>query len=129
MRFRSSKSRIGGISKRQLNHPAPKEMPMLTTRKTAVAAVLAAIAIAAPSANAQPIDTHLTTTVAPAGTSSDLALSDGAAEAASTSAASPNGFDWGDAGVGAAAVLSVIGLGAGAVIYERRSRHARPAAD
>jgi hypothetical protein len=33
-----------------------------------------------------------------------------------------NGFDWGDAGLGAAAMLSALGVGAGAVVVARRSR-------
>jgi hypothetical protein len=32
------------------------------------------------------------------------------------------GFDWADAGLGAAGMLSVLGLGAGAVVVTRRSR-------
>jgi hypothetical protein len=38
-----------------------------------------------------------------------------------------SGFDWGDAGIGAAGVLSLLGLGAGAVVVGRRSRHSHPA--
>ena len=33
-----------------------------------------------------------------------------------------SGFDWGDAGLGAAAMLSALGVGAGAVVVARRGR-------
>jgi hypothetical protein len=33
-----------------------------------------------------------------------------------------SGFDWGDAGIGAAAMLSLLGLGGGAVVVSRRGR-------
>ena len=33
-----------------------------------------------------------------------------------------NGFDWGDAGLGAAGVLSLLGLGTGALVIARRGR-------
>jgi hypothetical protein len=39
----------------------------------------------------------------------------------------PSGFDWGDAALGAAGMLSLLGLGAGAVVIGRRSRSSRPA--
>ena len=34
----------------------------------------------------------------------------------------PSGFAWGDAGLGAAGMLSLLGVGAGAVVVARRSR-------
>jgi len=43
-----------------------------------------------------------------------------AAPAASTS--SGGGFDWGDAGIGAAAVISLLGLAGGAILVVRRGR-------
>ena len=33
-----------------------------------------------------------------------------------------NGFDWGDAGLGAAGMLTVLGLGTGALVIARRGR-------
>jgi hypothetical protein len=38
-----------------------------------------------------------------------------------------SGFDWGDAGLGAAGMLSLLGLGTGAVVVSRRSRRSQPA--
>jgi hypothetical protein len=38
-----------------------------------------------------------------------------------------SGFDWCDAGLGAAGMLSLLGLGAGAVLIGRRSRRSHPA--
>ena len=87
-------------------------------KSTALATVLAAAAIAAP-AGAAPIET-----VRPG----DL---EGSSQAARTievprtvTVASPTGFDWGDAGVGAAGTLSLLALGAGSLLVARRSLRA-----
>ena len=39
-----------------------------------------------------------------------------------TAATRQSGFDWGDAGLGAAGMLSLLGLGTGVVVVGRRSR-------
>lgn len=70
-------------------------------------AMLLATAIAAPSAGAHPADSPL-----PARAASDTA--------GPVVEARANGFDWGDAGIGAAGMLSLLGLGAGAVAVARR---------
>ncbi len=36
-------------------------------------------------------------------------------------------FDWGDAGIGAAGTLTLLGLSAGTVVLGRRLRHGQPA--
>jgi opacity protein-like surface antigen len=41
-------------------------------------------------------------------------------------APSSSGFDWGDAGIGAAGVLGMVGLGAGVVTVARRDRSPGP---
>jgi hypothetical protein len=87
-------------------------MPKFTKRKAAVA-VLAAAAIAAPTASAQPVESFLPSSVNASGDTSTVAAS--------------NDFDWGDAGIGAAGALSLLGLGTGAVVIGRRSRRSRPA--
>ncbi len=97
-----------------------------TAKKTTFAAVLAAAAIMAPSAGATPIDEHLPAIVeVPAGVNGGLGPSNGAearqaGAVPATQATSSTGFDWGDAGIGAAGMLTVIGLGAGAVAITRR---------
>ncbi len=97
-----------------------------STKKTTLAAVLAAAAIMAPSAGAMPIDEHMPAIVEiPAGVNGGLGPSSGAeAQHAvavhATQATSSTGFDWGDAGIGAAGMLTLVGLGAGAVAITRR---------
>ena len=94
--------------------------------RTTAAAVLAAAAIAPPSAAAKPVDPAL-----PAGINAGLGPSSGletiARPADGSSVAAPadssGGFDWGDAGIGAAGMLSLVGLGAGSVVLIRRSGH------
>jgi hypothetical protein len=100
-----------------------------TTRKATFAAVLAAAAIMAPSAGAMPIDEHMPAIVeVPAAVNGGLGPTGGAeAQHAgavhATQATSSNGFDWGDAGIGAAGMLTLIGLGAGAAAINRRGEH------
>jgi hypothetical protein len=96
----------------QLRIPT-KETTMIEGTKTRTAlAMLLATAIAAPSAGAHPADSPL-----PARAASDTAHPLVEAHA--------NGFDWGDAGIGAAGTLSILGLGAGAVVVARRDRGQR----
>jgi hypothetical protein len=44
-----------------------------------------------------------------------------------TAAPSPGGFDWGDAGIGAAGVLALLGTGSTAVLVRRRRASHQPA--
>lgn len=80
-------------------------MTEVTKTRTALAMLLAA-AIAAPSAGAHPADSPM-----PARAH---------AAPGPTVEVRANGFDWGDAGLGAAGMLSILGLGAGAVVVARR---------
>jgi hypothetical protein len=83
---------------------------MLTKTTTAIA-VLATAAVAAPTAGARPADSA--GPVAPAATPHAVTR---------TVEAPSSGFDWADAGLGAAGTLSLLGFGAGTVIVARR-RH------
>jgi hypothetical protein len=76
----------------------------------ATATLLALAALTAPSASARPAEDFLPNSV-----------NAGGDEPAATS--SPGGFDWGDAGIGAAAAtLSLLGAGTGIALAGRRSR-------
>ena len=81
---------------------------MLTKTTTAIA-VLAIAAVAAPTAGASPAD--YAGPAAPAATPHAVTR---------TVEAPSSGFDWADAGLGAAGRLSLLGFGAGAVIVARR---------
>ena len=85
---------------------------------TALATVLAAAAIATP-AGAAPVESILPRD--PGGSSQPAPT----IEVPSTvTAGSPSGFDWGDAGIGAAGTLSLLALGASSVLITRRSLRA-----
>jgi hypothetical protein len=87
---------------------------------TTAAAMLVAAAIAAPSASANPgfVPDDGEGTANKGGTPTVVTR---------TVETHSSGFDWGDAGLGAAGVLSLLGLGAGAVVVSRRSRNSQPA--
>jgi hypothetical protein len=113
-------------------------MPRLAPQKM-IAALMLAFAILVPAAHARPIDSP-GVGVAPSSTpthhqqSGDLPLgvartaSGGNPTApshvvsASTAPASPSGFDWGDAGIGAGATLLLVSIGGGAIVAIRRTR-------
>jgi len=80
---------------------------MLTKTTTAIA-ILAAAAIAAPTAGARPADS-----AAPEATPRAVTR---------TVEVPPSGFDWADAGLGAAGTLSLLAIGAGGVAVTRRRR-------
>lgn len=89
---------------------------MTSIRKTAAtAAVLAAGALAGPAT------AGAYTNPGPGGpepiTSTPTTVSSGPS----------SGFDWGDAGIGAAGALALLGLGAGTVALVRRDRREHPA--
>ncbi|HKP20273.1 MAG TPA: hypothetical protein VJT68_02070 [Thermoleophilaceae bacterium] len=87
-------------------------------KNTALATVLAVAAMASP-ASAAPIESMLPSD--PGGSSQSAAT----AEAPQTvTVSSPSGFDWGDAGIGAAGALSLLTLGAGSVLVTRRGLRA-----
>ena len=115
-------------------------MKKATTKLSAVLAVLAAGAVAAPGANAassgpmsEVVSGHgyglRSVPAASSGPVSEVVSGHGygfpnapsnVAPAVSTS--SGGGFDWGDAGIGAAAVVSLLGLAGGAILVVRRGR-------
>ena len=101
----------------------------VTRTRTAVG-LLAAASVAAPSAVAMPTDSGPQAAIAAGASANDAT---GGYEFAPAPAPQPaatrivevhtgSGFDWGDAGLGAAAVLSALGVGAGAVVVARRGR-------
>ena len=122
-------------------------MTSMQHRLTALALVLIAAAILAPSASARPIgqvgpaaSPASSPTQAPSSTAPTLphgvAYSSTQPSTPSTPSqvrvvpVAPNpGFDWGDAGIGAGAAfaLTMIGLGSVLVLTNRRHREERPA--
>jgi hypothetical protein len=86
--------------------------------RTAIALTVAAgAAVAAPSAGARPADL-----APPPAAATTHATAPAPHNATRIVEVRSSGFDWGDAGLGAAAMLSVLGVGAGAVVVTRRSR-------
>jgi hypothetical protein len=99
---------------------------MFQVTKRILAALLVVAAIAAPAASARPIDRVL-----PPGTTHGVDSRNDSFSPpppAQTVEVSSDGFDWGDAGIGAAAVFTLLSLGTGALIVGRRSREQRSAA-
>jgi hypothetical protein len=84
-------------------------------KSTALATILAAAAIATP-ASAAPVESMLPRD--PAGSSQPARTIE---VPRAVTVTSPSGFDWGDAGIGAAGTLSLLALGAGSVLVLRRS--------
>jgi hypothetical protein len=82
------------------------------TRTAVTLAIAAGAAVEAPSAGAHVADLHLPPPAArhaPQATTRVVEIRSG-------------GFDWADAGLGAAGMLSLLGVGAGAVLVTRRGR-------
>jgi hypothetical protein len=112
-------------------------MIRLTTQRT-IAAVMIASAILVPAASAQASDGPVFGNPRPTAQAPEppravsLAVErtaggvNAATQSLPTSASTPSGgFAWGDAGVGAAAMLILVSLGAGAVVALRRIRGRR----
>jgi hypothetical protein len=76
----------------------------------ATATLLALAAVTAPSASARPVE-QLLPDSSSAGVNAPVVVT-----------SSSSGFDWADAGIGAAATLSLLGAGAGVVVVTRRTR-------
>jgi hypothetical protein len=100
----------------------------VTKARTAVG-VLVAAAVAAPGAGAMPTEAGPSATAGATAGVTDASGGYTFEAAPSPPAAtrivevrSGGGFDWGDAGLGAAGMLSLLGLGAGAVVVARRGR-------
>jgi hypothetical protein len=103
---------------------------MFQVTKRTLAALLVVAAITAPAASARPIDRIL-----PPGTTHETVRGGAQSQVGSSSVpavqtveTSSDGFNWGDAGIGAAAVFTLLSLGTGALLVGRRSRDRRPAA-
>ena len=110
---------------------------------TVLAALIVASALVVPAAQAAPIDPPIARDAAqPApvqsaqvqhGLTSTLtsdSSSAGVNGGVVSSRTTPDGFSWGDAGIGAGAMLVLIGLGTGAVLLipgRTRARRGRPA--
>jgi hypothetical protein len=94
----------------------PPHRPRRLTR--AVAGALAATALVAPAAGARPIDPVPGWKASPASSRSDAA-----APAPTVIRTVDDGFDWGSAGIGAAAVGAIVLLSLGGV---RAGSHTRP---
>jgi hypothetical protein len=98
----------------------------------ALATALTAASIGVTSAGAKPIDDPMAPTVnvtQPAGVNGGHgpAGASHVTESPSATAPSSDGFDWGDAAIGAGAALGMLGLGAAATSTFRRSRSGHPA--
>ena len=108
-----------------------------------IAALVVVSAILAPAASARPVDTPAAVDVAQANLgdasrfvppgvertasgANPTAPSD--AMSASASPLASSGFDWGDAGIGAAGALTLLGLGAGGALVARRTGRSQTAA-
>jgi len=90
--------------------------------KTKVAAALLVVAaISVPAANAQPIGF-----VPPAARDTSAASGSAGAATVRTVEVSSNGFDWGDAAIGAGAILMLAGVGGGALVIARRRGEPMP---
>jgi hypothetical protein len=93
-------------------------------RSLALATVVSALA--APAASARPIDlVPSAATDAPQQPYGGGASAPSPSPAPATVAVSGDGFDWGDAGIGASGMLALLAIGAGAVLASGRrlSRH------
>jgi hypothetical protein len=101
---------------------------MFQVAKRMLAALLVVSAIAAPAASARPIDRVL-----PPGTTHETVSGEAHSPVVSSpppvqSVETSDGFNWGDAGIGAGAAFTLLSLGTGALLFSRRSRERRPAA-
>jgi hypothetical protein len=95
----------------------------------AVAGILVIAAISTPTASARPIDLAPASAGDVSGAVVDYSRADGPSPRpvsvvapASGGASSSNGFDWGDAAIGAGSMLALLGLGTGAALVARRGR-------
>ncbi|MGZ6645228.1 MAG: hypothetical protein ACXVFT_25760 [Solirubrobacteraceae bacterium] len=87
------------------------------TRTAVTLAIAAGAAVAAPSAGARPADVG-----PPATAAASHATLPAPHTATRIVEVRSSGFDWGDAGLGAAGMLSLLGVGAGALVVTRRGR-------
>jgi hypothetical protein len=105
-----------------------REETMFQVMKKPAAALLVAAAISAPAASAHPLDPIRPAVAHDTGTGVGDSRIDSSGPPPVQTVASSDGFDWGDAGIGAAAMFTLLGVGTGALLVSRRSRERRPAA-
>jgi hypothetical protein len=87
--------------------------------------MLVVAAIAAPAASARPIDP-----VRPeitSGVTVNKVVDEPSTVPDQTVQSSSDGFDWGDAGIGAAGMFTLLSLGTAGLLVSRRNRERRPA--
>jgi hypothetical protein len=102
---------------------------MFQVTKKMLAAMLVVAAIAAPAASARPIDPVQPSVTAHVKVSREVPSQiSSTVPAVQTVESSSDGFNWGDAGIGAAAMFTLLGLGTGSLLVARRARERRPAA-
>ena len=97
---------------------------MFLVIKKTTAALLVAAAICAPAASARPIDRVLPpgTTHDAGGAVADSRIDTSSVPSVQTVETSSEGFDWGDAGIGAAGMITLLSLGTGGLLVSRRNR-------
>lgn len=101
---------------------------MTTTHRIRTGVVLAlALGTSAASTSAKTFDLNANGSYVPAGSVSRQAPSQPTAPVIVRVAAPNKGFDWGDAGIGAAGglALSTIGIGGALAMFQRRTRRTR----
>jgi hypothetical protein len=92
------------------------------TQIALLASALTAAALAAPAAQARPIDTP----GVGVNSSYTAGATPGVHQSSAQTTSAGSGFDWGDAGIGGVATLSILGLGVAGSGVARRSRSVRP---
>jgi hypothetical protein len=95
---------------------------MFQVIRNTTAALLVAAALFAPTASAIPIPGD-----PPARHTSTSQIDNSDLAPVQTVGTSSDGFDWGDAGIGATAMFTLLGLGVGSLLVSRRSRERSPA--
>jgi hypothetical protein len=102
---------------------------MFQVTKRMLAALLVVAAITASAASARPIDRVLPPGAVHGfqGTASSQ-INSSSEPPVQTVKNSSDGFNWGDAGIGGAAMFALLSLGTAALLLGRRNREQRPAA-
>jgi uncharacterized iron-regulated membrane protein len=100
-------------------------MSRLVKRTIAVGALIAALAAISAPVTAARFDLNPPASNNPVATATPTQSS--SSSISHTSSARSTGFDWGDAALGAAGMLVLLGIGTGAVLVARRGRHLRAA--
>ena len=103
---------------------------MFHVTKRMFSVLLVVAAITAPAASARPIDRVLPpgTVHGFQGQTASSQIDNSSEPPVQAVKPSSDGFSWGDAGIGGAAVFTLLSLGAGALLVGRRSRERRTVA-